>query len=162
MKSAEPNLPNDPPWDDPSDIAVVTTQEILDGRLPILLVIRDPGPGGWQFLDGEPLEGRDPVAIAKPDLLQLDPRLVEVTNLPVGWFAEREQPGAPWRRARSSGGDEEQSNSNDALSPEADKFLAEACEEHEDKQRAFEKQWRFDSIRQWGFDQDTGILSLSL
>jgi len=80
----------------------------------------------------------------------------------VGWSAEREQPGAPWRRAPSSGEDEQQPESDDDLSPEADKFLAEACDEYEEKQRAFEKQWRFDSIREWGFDQDNGILSLSL
>lgn len=88
-------------WDDPLDIAVITTQEVIDGKQPVTYVTRDDGIaglGGWQFLDSEPLDGRQPVGIAKADLLLLDPSIAELIDLPVGWYAERDERGAPWRR----------------------------------------------------------------
>lgn len=88
-------------WDDPNDVAVVTTQEVIDGKLPVVYVVHDEGVGGWQFLDSGSIDGRPPVAIAKQDLLDLDPTLREVTDLPLGWYAARDETGAPWRRASS-------------------------------------------------------------
>jgi len=46
------------------------------------------------------------------------------------------------------------------LSPEADKFLAEATDEFETKQAALDRDWHFDSFKQWGFDQVSGIFRL--
>src|SRR5258707_8246312 len=46
------------------------------------------------------------------------------------------------------------------LSPEADKFLAEATAEFNTRQEAFRRDWRFDSQKQWGYDQVSGILKL--
>jgi hypothetical protein len=90
-------------WDDPVDIAVTTVPEIVSGQRPVLVVIRDAGIGGglggWQFLDGEN-SIQPPVAIAKSDLLALDPTLKEVTDLPVGWLASRSAPDQPWVRER--------------------------------------------------------------
>src|SRR5437660_4673128 len=50
---------------------------------------------------------------------------------------------------------------DDALSPEADRFLAEACAEFEHKQAVLDRDWRFDSAQEWGFDQNTGVLWLT-
>jgi hypothetical protein len=151
------------PWDDPADIVVCTTQDFLDGKLPIILVIRDEGAGrglaGWQFLDGQPLEGREPAGVAKPDLLILDPTLVEVTDLPIGWYAEREGPGGPWKRGPLAEKSEKEPVDNE-LSPEADQFLAEACQEYEAKQATLDRDWKFDSAQEWWFEQDTGVLEL--
>ena len=46
------------------------------------------------------------------------------------------------------------------LSPEADKFLAEATAEFNAKQEALRRDWRFDSYKQWGYEQTSGILKL--
>jgi len=46
------------------------------------------------------------------------------------------------------------------LSPEADKFLAEATEEFNTKQAALDRDWHFDSFKQWGFDQLSGTFRL--
>ncbi len=48
------------------------------------------------------------------------------------------------------------------LSPEADVFLAAATAEFNEKQAVLGSQWNFDSYEQWGFDQYTGVLSLTL
>lgn len=46
------------------------------------------------------------------------------------------------------------------LSPEADKFLAEATAEFNVKQEALRRDWRFGTAKQWGYDQVSGILKL--
>lgn len=46
------------------------------------------------------------------------------------------------------------------LSPEADKFLSEATAEFNIKQAALHSDWRFDSYKQWGYDQFSGVLKL--
>ena len=91
-------------WNDPVDIAALADPEIVNGQKPVLLVVHDlglgDGLGGWLFLDGTNIDGRSPAAIAKVDLLKMDPTLTEVTDLPVGWYARRESPGKPWTRER--------------------------------------------------------------
>jgi hypothetical protein len=51
-------------------------------------------------------------------------------------------------------------NLDTPLSPEADKFLAEALAEFKAKQKALTKDWRFGKGKQWGFDQVSGIFKL--
>jgi len=46
------------------------------------------------------------------------------------------------------------------LSSEADRFLGKATEEFNKKQEALRRDWRFDSYKQWGYDQFSGILKL--
>lgn len=46
------------------------------------------------------------------------------------------------------------------LSPEADKFLADATAEFNAKQEALRRDWRFGKAKQWGYDQVSGILKL--
>jgi len=137
------------------DIAVTTTQEVADGKAPVVYVTRDKL--GLQFLDAKETGGRKTVAIAKADLLQLDPSLAEVFNLPIGWHAWRESADAPWEQEPLP---EKKAPQDVQLSPEAEKFLAEAWFEYDIKQAALERDWRFDSSSGWGFDQDTGIFTL--
>jgi len=88
-------------WDSPTQPAAVTLQEILDGSHDVLWVSHDVGPGGWQFLDGQDVKYREPVAVEKWKILELDEGLKAVTDLPVGWFAERADKHSTWTRAES-------------------------------------------------------------
>lgn len=47
------------------------------------------------------------------------------------------------------------------LSPEADKFLAQATAEFNTKQEALRRDWRFDSYSGWEYDDAKGVLKLS-
>ena len=47
-----------------------------------------------------------------------------------------------------------------SLSPEADKYLAEATAEFNQKQETLKRDWRFGTGKQWGFDQVSGIFKL--
>ena len=51
MKATSSNI-EDWPFDDPQNVAVVTTREITEENAPILLVSHDEEDGGWQFLPG--------------------------------------------------------------------------------------------------------------
>jgi hypothetical protein len=163
----------------PLEIAVITTRDIADGKAAAVYATRDSL--GLQFLDAEEIEGREPVAIAKADLLKLDPSLAGVTDLPIGWHAWRESAGSPWERAperralarleaeppdraaQERGAPEQrdsQDEQEDLLSPEADQFLAAACAEYDGKQEALEKgEWRLESCAEWGVDT-TGTVTV--
>ena len=52
------------------------------------------------------------------------------------------------------------SRASGALSPEADKFLAEATAEFNEKQAVMQSEWRFGTGKQWGFDQESGVFRL--
>lgn len=154
------------PWDDPHDVAVITTQAVIDGALPVVLVTRDEGieagMGGWQFLDAAPPDQQKPVCLAKSDLLRLDSTLAEVTDLPIGWYAERAHKGGPWKREPMPAAEEtHEADAETPLSPEADQFLAAACAEYDGKQEALERgEWRLASCSEWGFDDATGIVTV--
>jgi hypothetical protein len=87
-------------WSDPLDPAVITTASVTSKAKPVLLVIREDGHGGWQFMDGGDVTGFKPQVILKDEILKLDPTLKEVTDLPVDWEARRSSASSPWVRRK--------------------------------------------------------------
>ena len=83
-------------WNHPYNVAVVTVQEIADGKKPILLVTHDSGHGGWQFMPGGDVSGQKPLVIPKEDILKIDPSIKEITDLPIGWRAVRSTSKSEW------------------------------------------------------------------
>ncbi|QDV35487.1 hypothetical protein [Tautonia plasticadhaerens] len=88
------------PFPDPPGTEAITLDRILSGDSPLRLVSHDEEDGAWQFLDGEHVFEEDAVVVALGEILQFDPGLAELADLPVGWSAWRATPGAAWRRAR--------------------------------------------------------------
>lgn len=85
-------------WDDPLDIAVITTKAIAAKQLPILRVVHESGHGGWQFYDNTDLSNQEPIAIIKKEILILDDSLSQIIDLEVGWEAERKDIHSSWLR----------------------------------------------------------------
>lgn len=52
-------------------------------------------------------------------------------------------------------------DSENELSPEADKYLGDATSEFNAKQAALDKNWGFDSYERWDYDQYRGVLCLT-
>lgn len=103
------------PWpfgDEPRNVAVITTRQVLAGR-PVVRVSHDADDGMWQFLCDSPggADGERPTSdgrvVALEQALLLDPTLAELGDLPLGWGATRERPGAPWRWAPNAPDDGE-------------------------------------------------------
>jgi hypothetical protein len=91
------------PFDDPKNLAVITTKRIVNGEAPILLVFRDAEEGDWQFLDGEEfyddgnfVEGAAVVGLHT--ITRIDPSLLSLADLPLGWEAWRVTKDGPWQR----------------------------------------------------------------
>lgn len=71
---------------------------VFDNVAPVLLVSR--ADGDWQFLCGasHPDEAAQLRVVGAGHLLERDPSLQEVVDLPVDWEAERTEVGGPWSR----------------------------------------------------------------
>ena len=88
------------PFDEPPNVAVLTTTHIILHGMPVLYVSHDDDDGGWQFHYGGPVTGSDAMIVALRELLNRHPELAELADLPYGWKAERSAPGKPWVRTQ--------------------------------------------------------------
>lgn len=86
------------PFDEPEDTEAVTMGRILRGEAPLRLVTHDADDGTWQFLDGEHVFEEDAEAVLLGEMVQFDPSVREITDLPRGWYAWRPAAAEPWRR----------------------------------------------------------------
>ena len=89
-------IDDDWPFADAKNLGVLTTQPVLNGH-PILLVSHDPD-GDWQFLCGTTNDVDDGRLVALAEIVKIEPALLELARLPIGWRAHRESPGQPWQR----------------------------------------------------------------
>jgi hypothetical protein len=76
---------------------VFTTTRVLDENHPILLVCHDDD-GDWQFLCGTTDEPDQCRLICLKDIVERDPSVNDIADLPLGRRAWRENAGAEWRR----------------------------------------------------------------
>ena len=93
------------PWDQPPNAGAITCRAVLAGA-PILHVSHDGDDHGWQFLDGrdhgDDQDTSEARIIGMRHVLELDPGLRAVTDLPPGWIAWRESAAHPWKRQQHS------------------------------------------------------------
>lgn len=87
------------PFDDPPNLAVITTREVLEQGAAILFVSHDEDDGGWQFLTGGPALEEDARVVALRRIVALDPSVGELADLPLGWQATRRAALEAWRRS---------------------------------------------------------------
>ena len=87
------------PFEDRAETEVITLDRILDGRAPILLITHDADEeSSWQFLDGEQIFEDDGVTVLLGEIVQFDPSLLDIADLPRGWQARRDSADSPWIR----------------------------------------------------------------
>ena len=90
-------LPDEWPFEAPSNTAAFTTARVAKEGRPILMVYHDHD-GDWQFHCGFIEDGEKPSVFCLGCIYDLDPTVAAVADLPVGWMASRESVGAPWQR----------------------------------------------------------------
>ena len=89
------------PFDQPRNTAVITLKQIVQHKVPILFVTHDPDDHGWQFLN--PSVDTAPVnasVVGLEQIVRMDPSLLEIADLPVGWSASRGAVGGRWVRRK--------------------------------------------------------------
>ena len=90
--------PADWPFEDSPNVAVITTQAVLEGEW-ITFASLDAEDCDWQFhCQGEPAE-EDARVVSLRRIVTLDPSIAELADLPLGWCAWRTSADAPWQRA---------------------------------------------------------------
>lgn len=88
------------PFSDPRDLAVFTVDRIMTGQHPVLDVFHQVFDGAWQFVTGEDLDSESGMFARLHEVVETDLTLRELSDLPLGWQAERSSVGAPWTRRR--------------------------------------------------------------
>ena len=86
------------PWDQPPNCAVITLRAIVKNGAPILLVTHDLDDHGWQFLDGRDFKMEDALVVSLSEIVDLDPLIAKLADLPPGWCAWRPSTAEPWVR----------------------------------------------------------------
>jgi hypothetical protein len=90
------------PFDQPPNCAVMTVKDIIAGELPILFVSHDEDDHGWQFLSGDSVSKEDASVVALREIVELDPSVLKLADLPAGWIATRRSANAGWERKVST------------------------------------------------------------
>ena len=86
------------PFDQPRNCAVVTVKAIIYGELPILYVSHEEDDYGWQFLHDNPVSMGDVSVVALREILELDPSILKLADLPAGRVATRRSVRSEWER----------------------------------------------------------------
>jgi hypothetical protein len=91
-------MKNEWPFPDAPNTAVFTTQDILEGDKPILLVTHDQDDGAWQFHPAKTVMATEGRIVALEEMVFHDPSLIELADLPPGWIAIRDSIKTAWKR----------------------------------------------------------------
>ncbi len=94
------------PFRTPINTASFTTIRVLDSSLPILEVYHDHD-GDWQFMCGTTNASEDAKVVCLGCMVERDPTLVQLADLPEGWMAYRESSKHPWSREEYEDSDAE-------------------------------------------------------
>ena len=93
---AKPNWP----FDQPPNCVAITLRPILFSGAPILHVTHDEDDHGWQFLGWGDADVEQGAVACLSTIVELDPSVLEVADLPPGWHAWRQSKSSPWQRER--------------------------------------------------------------
>ena len=86
------------PFDQETNVAALTTRQVLDEGLPILLVTHYDDDDSWAFICGTTEKADDIRIIGMGEALSLDPTLRTIADLPPGWTARRKIVGGSWQK----------------------------------------------------------------
>jgi hypothetical protein len=90
------------PFDQPRNYATFSLRQIVFGDAPILYVTHDEDDDGWQFLNGEAALISDAAIVALSEIVERDPSVLCLADLPPDWYAWRNSIEDSWQRAPKS------------------------------------------------------------
>ena len=85
-------------FSEPDNTAVFTTTFVVREQRPITYVTHEEDDGAWQFFSDDKFEDFEQVAmiVSLAEIVKMDPTLVELADMPVGHFAERNGKNGSW------------------------------------------------------------------
>lgn len=103
------------PFDQEPNVAAITTRQVLDLNLPVLVVTHYDDDHSWGFVCGTTDDVADGRVICMAEALEIDGTLRDVADLPPGWSARRDAQGSAWVRCEDDWGDEEEIHSDGSV-----------------------------------------------
>jgi len=100
------------PFGDPIATLSYCTAGVADRSLPVRMVAHDVD-GDWQFLDGTNDEPGEPVLLCLGCVFEADSSLADISDLPRGWRAWRDEPGDAWERWEAARDEDESGEEDD-------------------------------------------------
>jgi hypothetical protein len=85
---------------DPPHARVYLSEAVHKKTEPVVFVSHDTEDGAWQFLGDSMSDGGGPIISCFHHPIDHDPSLIELSDLPSGWYAERRRVGEPWIRKK--------------------------------------------------------------
>jgi hypothetical protein len=83
------------PFNDPSNAVTITTRQVMEQDLPILVVTHDAEDGCWQMLCGTTNDPDDARVVGLGAVYARDPSVGQLADLPLGWRAWRQAVNMP-------------------------------------------------------------------
>ncbi len=87
-------------FEDPPHTRVFLSEAVHSGMEAITYVSHDSEDSAWQFLGNSMSGGNPPLISCFHHMIDKDRSLEELTDLPLGWWAERAEAGQPWTRCQ--------------------------------------------------------------
>jgi hypothetical protein len=86
------------PFDQERNAAAVTTRQVLREGYPILDVVHYSKSHTWSFSCGTTSDVKDGLVVGMGCIVDMDPTLLSIADLPPAWRAWRQAVGAEWER----------------------------------------------------------------
>ena len=83
-------------FDQAENVGAVTTRAVIDDNQPILLAIHYGDDCSWAFLCDTTEKESDSRMVTMKEIVEKDPTLLEIADLPPGWIAYRDFVGDEW------------------------------------------------------------------
>ena len=88
------------PFNDPPNVAVFTNKKIVDGTEWIQHVSHDEDDGAWQFHPEGGTPEQDASVVSLKTIIDIDPSVASLADLPLGWCASRTAANAGWKKQK--------------------------------------------------------------
>ncbi|MEH6446922.1 MAG: hypothetical protein V7784_23770 [Oceanospirillaceae bacterium] len=88
------------PFDQAQNVAAITTKQVVENSFSILMVVHYKDDDSWAFTCGTTNRSEDLMLVAMGEVINLDPTLYSIADLPSGWSATRESINSEWVRVK--------------------------------------------------------------
>lgn len=88
------------PFNDPPNVAVFTNLKIVERTTWIQRVTHDEDDGAWQFHPHGGTAEQEASVVGLKTIVEIDPSILSLCDLPLGWYAWRENQTAAWHREK--------------------------------------------------------------
>jgi hypothetical protein len=86
-----------PAFSETPELGVFTSGRVVNGREPVCLVFHHEN-GDWEFVTGDEQRSSEICLIHVGHIIEWDPSIAALADLPSGWKAWRESPASDWAR----------------------------------------------------------------